>query len=66
MVGRVDFLDAGESDPKWVLSTRPLSPSQVLWLRWFFRFYALCKGPLNAIAGRRGRNAMLGLQVFRP
>lgn len=52
--GTVDFVDAGDEDPKLIVSDRPLSA----WDRWqvttFFRLYALFKRGLNRARGRRG------------
>ncbi|MEL7371452.1 MAG: inorganic diphosphatase, partial [Myxococcota bacterium] len=51
--GTVDFIDAGEEDPKLIVSDRPLSA----WDRWqvtnFFRTYAVFKRGLNRARGRK-------------
>jgi inorganic pyrophosphatase len=52
--GRVEFVDAGREDPKLILSDRPLSRSEALTIRAFFRAYVLLKRALNRARGRSG------------
>ncbi len=51
--GTVDFVDAGDPDPKLIVADRPLT----VWDRWqveaFFTAYAAFKRVLNAARGRR-------------
>ncbi len=51
---RIDFVDAGRSDPKWVCSDAPLSRFQRLQVVAFFRCYAVAKSLINRIRGRQG------------
>ena len=51
---RVDFLDAGVPDPKWVCSAAPLSRFDRLKVSGFFRIYALAKGVINRVQGKTG------------
>lgn len=51
---RVDFIDAGKSDPKWVCADAPLSRFQRLQVAAFFRFYAVAKSLINWIRGKQG------------
>ena len=56
----VGLTDRGLYDDKLICSDRPLDPWQRSLVLLFFRFYALCKGLLNLVRGRRGRNACEG------
>ena len=58
--GAVTLTDRGMTDDKLVCSTRPLSPRQRNGVLRFFRFYSACKGLLNRLRGRSGRNACEG------
>jgi len=58
--GAVTLTDRGMTDDKLVCSDRPLSASQRRHVLQFFRFYAKCKGLLNLLRGRPGRNACEG------
>jgi len=51
---RVDFIDAGRSDPKWVCADAPLSRVQRLQVAGFFRCYAIAKSLINRIRGKQG------------
>jgi len=58
--GAVTLTDRGMSDDKLVCSLDPVqAPEQQAVLR-FFRFYANCKGLLNILRRRPGRNACDG------
>ena len=48
------------SDDKLICSDRPVSQDERQRVLRFFRFYAKCKGLLNAWRGRPGRNACDG------
>jgi inorganic pyrophosphatase len=58
--GAVTFVDRGMTDDKLVCSDSPLLPSQRRDVLRFFRFYARCKGLLNVLRRRAGRNACDG------
>ena len=61
--GTVDFLDAGDEDPKLIVADRPVTR----WERWqvgmFFMVYALLKRGLNAARRRNGKTAYRGWKV---
>lgn len=57
---RVDFIDAGRSDPKWVCAAAPMSALQRLQVEGFFRGYAVAKRAINGIRGKRGATRYLG------
>jgi inorganic pyrophosphatase len=54
--GAVSLTDRGMTDDKLICSNKPLSEAQRRSVLRFFRFYAHCKGLLNAWRGRPGRN----------
>jgi inorganic pyrophosphatase len=58
--GAVTLTDRGMTDDKLICSIRPLSPSERRTVLRFFRFYAKCKGLLNFLRSRPGRNACEG------
>jgi inorganic pyrophosphatase len=58
--GAVSLTDRGMTDDKLVCSARPLGAGQRLAVLRFFRFYSACKGLLNRLRGRPGRNACEG------
>lgn len=60
--GVVDFVDAGDHDPKLVCSAGP-APSEGDWLRvrLFFSIYARLKAGLNWARGRRGPTSLRGV-----
>jgi inorganic pyrophosphatase len=58
--GAVTLIDRGLADDKLICCARPPSPAQLRAVLRFFRFYARCKGLLNAWRGRPGRNACDG------
>lgn len=62
VVGLVHFVDAGESDPKYVCAARPLGPLDVLLVSGFFSAYAPLKRALNFVRGKRGRTRYRGLE----
>jgi inorganic pyrophosphatase len=57
----VTLTDRGMSDDKLVCSRDPPSLAEIRRLRRFFDFYARCKGLLNWLRRRPGRNACEGL-----
>ncbi len=58
--GRVDFIDAGRADPKWICAEKPLSRSQRIQVACFFQVYAVAKLLINRIRGKRGATRYLG------
>ena len=71
--GAVTLTDRGMSDDKLICSARAIGPAEQHRILAFFRFYARCKGLLNALRHRPGRNACdgwidasLALQRARP
>jgi inorganic pyrophosphatase len=58
--GAVELTDRGMTDDKLICSHAPLSPAQRERVLRFFRFYAKCKGLLNLVRRRPGRNACDG------
>jgi inorganic pyrophosphatase len=58
--GAVGLTDRGMYDDKLICSHYSISPWKRLLILFFFRFYARCKGLLNFIRGRAGRNACEG------
>jgi len=57
---RVDFIDAGQSDPKWVCADAPLSGFERFQVAGFFRCYAVAKRLINRVRGKRGPTRYLG------
>ena len=58
--GAVMLMDRGMTDDKLICSDRPLSAWHRRRVLAFFHFYAKCKGLLNALRRRPGRNACMG------
>jgi inorganic pyrophosphatase len=58
--GAITLRDRGMIDDKLICSHEPLLPGQRSELLRFFRFYAKCKGVLNFVRRRPGRNACEG------
>jgi inorganic pyrophosphatase len=58
--GAVSLTDRGMTDDKLICSSRPLSPAERRKVLRFFHFYAKCKGLLNLMRHRPGRNACEG------
>ena len=58
--GAVTLTDRGMSDDKLICSEQPLSAEERRRVLRFFRFYAACKGLLNLLRRRPGRNACDG------
>lgn len=58
--GAVVMTDRGMSDDKLICSHRQLLPVERRDVLRFFRFYARCKGVLNFLRRRPGRNACEG------
>jgi inorganic pyrophosphatase len=58
--GAVTLTDRGMSDDKLICSERPVNARERRMVLRFFRFYAVCKGLLNVVRRRPGRNACDG------
>jgi len=58
--GAITLRDRGMVDDKLVCSAEALQPAQRRSLLRFFHFYAACKGMLNFLRRRPGRNACEG------
>ena len=58
--GAVTLTDRGMSDDKLICSDRRPSPADIQDVLRFFRFYTKCKGLLNLLRRRPGRNACDG------
>ena len=58
--GAVTLTDRGMVDDKLICSPHRPSPAQIEQVLHFFRFYARCKGWLNRLRLRPGRNASEG------
>jgi inorganic pyrophosphatase len=58
--GAIELTDRGMTDDKLICSRDPLSARQRRRVLRFFRFYAKCKGLLNFLRRRAGRNACDG------
>jgi inorganic pyrophosphatase len=63
--GAVTLTDRGLSDDKLVCSSKPLTAAQRQAVLRFFAFYARCKGVLNFLRRRSGRNACDGWRSAR-
>jgi inorganic pyrophosphatase len=58
--GAVILMDRGMTDDKLICSHAPLTDAQRAAILRFFHFYARCKGLLNRVRRRPGRNACEG------
>ena len=58
--GAVTLTDRGMSDDKLICSAQPMTARQRGRVLRFFHFYARCKGVLNFVRRRPGRNACEG------
>ena len=58
--GAVGLAERYMYDDKLICGTRPLTATQRRGVLAFFYFYALCKGLLNLLRGRRGRSSCTG------
>jgi inorganic pyrophosphatase len=61
VVARVDFVDGGLEDPKFICSAGPLDAGQRRLVEGFFGFYARAKRLLNLARGARGPTRYGGL-----
>lgn len=65
VVGRVRMRDAGQDDPKWLLSERPPEEEELLLVDRFFSFYALVKLALQRRRGEQTETRYAGLDRIR-
>lgn len=64
VLGLVHFVDAGESDPKYICGAGALGPRDRLLVALFFASYAYLKGALNRLRGKRGATRYGGIQAL--
>jgi inorganic pyrophosphatase len=64
VVGLVHFVDAGESDPKYICAASPLRTRDRLLVAGFFRSYAYLKGALNLLRRRQGVTRYGGIETL--
>ncbi|MGB8332124.1 MAG: inorganic diphosphatase [Polyangiales bacterium] len=57
---RVEFVDAGCPDPKWVCAAEPLGGFDRVRIAAFFRCYAVAKRLINWVRGKPGPTRYLG------
>ena len=62
VVGRVEFLDAGQPDGKWICAYRPLERHERVQIELFFQLYAQVKRVFNRLHGRPGPTRYLGFE----
>lgn len=62
VVAVVRFLDAGEEDPKYVCAAHEPSLAEIALVTGFFKLYAVLKGGLNRVRGKRGATRFDGLE----
>ncbi|MEM7135854.1 MAG: inorganic diphosphatase [Myxococcota bacterium] len=58
--GRINFVDAGLPDPKWICAPAPLNRFQRFQVTSFFRGYAFAKRAINQLRGKSGPTRYLG------
>ncbi len=58
--GHIGFIDAGQTDSKWICAAQPLSSFQRLQISSFFRLYAHAKRMINWLRGKSGPTRYLG------
>jgi inorganic pyrophosphatase len=58
--GRVDFVDCGRPDPKWICAQSTLGAFERWQVEAFFRFYAAAKRLINRFRGKSGPTRYLG------
>ena len=62
--GVVRFVDAGQSDPKYICGHAPLLRRDRLLVAGFFAAYAPMKAALNALRGKRGETRYRGIDLI--
>ncbi|MDB4976206.1 MAG: hypothetical protein JWN48_4547 [Myxococcaceae bacterium] len=63
VVGLVHFIDAGDSDPKYICAAGPLRKRDELLVAGFFGTYAYLKRGLNLVRGKRGVTRYGGIEA---
>ncbi len=63
VVACVRFIDAGDEDPKWICSERPMSARERATIAGFFAFYAHAKTLLNTLRRKRGATRYEGITL---
>ena len=61
--GTVHFVDAGQEDPKLILSDHPLARRDLLTIRAFFVAYVLLKRAINRSRGRQGETKVVRFEL---
>ena len=64
IMGVVNFVDAGQADPKWICADFALGRGERLQLVAFFTLYTRAKAALNRIRGKHGATRFEGLELF--
>ena len=64
VVGLIDFLDAGEDDPKLICSERAPSARELAIVTGFFKRYAYLKGALNWLRRKTGPTRYGGFRAL--
>jgi inorganic pyrophosphatase len=64
VIALVRFVDAGQSDPKYVCAERPLSAGDRRLLTLFFASYARLKRALNHLRGKSGETLYQGIELL--
>lgn len=62
VVAVVDFIDAGDADPKWICSNAAVTWIDRITVHSFFVIYAVTKRALNTVRGKQGVTAYRGLR----
>ena len=63
VVGRVEFIDAGQPDGKWICAYRPLERHDRVQLALFFQLYAQVKRVFNLLQRRPGPTRYVGFEA---
>lgn len=63
VVACVDFIDAGDEDPKWICSAHPITRREQALIAGFFGLYARAKTVLNTLRGKRGKTRYGGITL---
>ena len=64
VLGLVHFVDAGDSDPKYICGQGTLGRRDRLLVALFFGSYAYLKGALNRLRGKRGATRYGGIEAL--
>jgi inorganic pyrophosphatase len=63
VVGRVQFVDAGQVDAKWICAYAPLTAADKLGIELFFQLYARVKRVFNLLQRRSGPTRYVGIEL---